>query len=77
MLLKYLQKFFSKAGIPWVNLVWETYYSNGKLPGLHKKGSFWWKDLVKLLDKFKGLLQSPLGMVQLCSFGRIFGKASS
>jgi hypothetical protein len=44
MLLKYLHKLFCKADIPWVNLVWETYYSNLKLPSLHKKGFFWWRD---------------------------------
>lgn len=55
LLLKFLHMFFNKADIPWVNLVWENYYANGKLPGQHKKGSFWWRGIVKLLDKFKGL----------------------
>jgi hypothetical protein len=55
MLLKFLHKFYSKADIPWVNLVWDNYYRNGKLPGQNKKGSFWWRDIVKLLNKFKGL----------------------
>ena len=41
--------------IPWVHLVWEELYINGKLPGHVEKGSFWWKDVLKLLDKFKGL----------------------
>jgi hypothetical protein len=33
MLLKFLHKFFSRADIPWVNLVWDNYYHNGRLPG--------------------------------------------
>jgi len=38
LLLKFLNKFFfSKADIPWVHLLWENYYSNGKLPGQQKK----------------------------------------
>ena len=41
--------------IPWVHLVWNNYYANGQLPGQQEKGSFWWKDIVKLLDHFKGL----------------------
>jgi len=41
---------------PWVQLVWELYYSNGTLPSItRKKGSFWWRDILKLLDSFKGL----------------------
>jgi hypothetical protein len=55
MLLKFLHKFYSKADIPWVRLVWDNYYGNRKLPGQTKKGSFWWRDIVKLLDKFKNL----------------------
>lgn len=55
LLLKNLHKFFSRVDIPWVHLVWEKYYSNGRLPNHVKKGSFLWKDILKLLDKFKGL----------------------
>jgi hypothetical protein len=39
--------------IPWVSLVWEKHYSNVKLPGSTKKGSFWWKYNLKLLESFK------------------------
>jgi hypothetical protein len=55
LLIKNLHKFFNKANIPWVQLVWEKHYKNGKLPDHIKRGSFWWKDILKLLDKFKGL----------------------
>lgn len=55
MLLKFPLKFFSQANIQWVKLVWAKYYNDGKLPGKHKKGSFWWRDIVKLLDKFIGM----------------------
>lgn len=40
LLLKNLDKFFNKKDIPWVSLVWEKHYSNGKLPSHLKKGSF-------------------------------------
>lgn len=33
--------------------IWECYYSNGNLPSERKKGSFWWRDTLKLLDSFK------------------------
>jgi hypothetical protein len=32
LLLKHLDKFYNKADIPWVNLIWNTYYFNGKVP---------------------------------------------
>jgi hypothetical protein len=53
MLLKFLHKFFSQEDTPWVKLIWFHYYNSGKLPGQHRKGSFWWRDIVKLLEKFK------------------------
>ena len=41
LLLKFFHKFFNRDDIPWVHLVWEKHYPNGKLPGLVRKGSFW------------------------------------
>lgn len=29
--------------------------SYGKLPGYTQKGSFWWRDILKLLNIFKGV----------------------
>lgn len=53
LLLKNLDTFFNHRDIPWVYLIWEKHYSNGKLPSKTKKGSFWWRDILKLLDCFK------------------------
>jgi hypothetical protein len=55
LLLKQLHKFFNKADIPWVHLVWENHYYNVNLPSQARRGSFWWTDILKLLDKFKGM----------------------
>jgi hypothetical protein len=41
VLMKNLDKFFSKADLPWVKLIWNKYYSNGSLPGNRMNGSFW------------------------------------
>jgi hypothetical protein len=61
-LLKNLHKFYNKANIPWVQLLWACYYFNGSLPmNQVRKGSFWWRDSLKLLDHFKGM---SLGLVQ-------------
>jgi len=55
LLLKNLHKFFNKVYIPWVQLIWEKHYSRDKLPNHTRKGSFWWKDTLKLLPLFKAL----------------------
>jgi hypothetical protein len=53
LLIKHLHKSFNREDLPW-----EQYYGSGKLPGNSKKGSFWWRDVLKLLDKFKGMVKS-------------------
>ena len=55
LLMKNLDKFLNRRDIPWVTMVWEKHYPNGKLPGNTKKGSFWWRDILKLLETFKSL----------------------
>jgi hypothetical protein len=55
LLLKNLHKFYNKENTPWVQHVWEKHYNNGKLPNHTMKGSFWWRDILRLLRKFKGL----------------------
>jgi hypothetical protein len=41
LLLKNLHKFYNKHDIPWVNLVWNSYYNSGNLPRKRFEGSFW------------------------------------
>jgi hypothetical protein len=40
MLLKNPHKFFNKADMSWVQLLWSQYYSNGKVPSIARKGGF-------------------------------------
>jgi hypothetical protein len=55
LLLKQLDKFYNKANIQWVNLIWEKYYPDG-VPHLRReKGSFWWKDILRLHIKYRGI----------------------
>jgi hypothetical protein len=53
--MKHLHKFFNKSSVPWVQLVWDHYYSRNRLPVLGRtiRGSFWWRDILKLLDSYK------------------------
>ena len=69
LLLKNLHKFFNRHDIPWVNLIWERHYSNGSLPSTSNlKDSFWWKDILKLLDSFKGLASTIVKDGVTCLF---------
>jgi hypothetical protein len=60
--MKHLHKFFSKQDLPWVKLIWEKYYSNGKLPEKTNKGSFWWSGVLKLQSTYKGITQAQMGL---------------
>jgi len=68
MLLKSLHKFFNKIDIPWVHLVWEMIYSNGTPPTGNKNGSFWWRDVLKLLPEFKGMAMATIRSGSSCFF---------
>jgi hypothetical protein len=48
LLLKQLDKFYSKANIQWVNLIWHKYYTNIVPHLAREKSSFWWKDILRL-----------------------------
>lgn len=50
-----------------VHLIWEKYYPNGKLPGHVLKGSFLWKDILKLLNNFKGVATATVFDGSSCS----------
>jgi hypothetical protein len=61
LLLKYLHKFYNKVDIPWVHLLWNTYYL-GRIPhSMEPIGSFWWKDVCKLMPIFRGFASSSVG----------------
>jgi hypothetical protein len=57
LLLKNLHKFFNRDNIPWVQLIWNSLFSNNRLPNSDSrpKGSFWWRDSLKLISQFKDL----------------------
>jgi hypothetical protein len=64
MLLKNLHKFFNKADCPWVNLIWNSHYRGGNLPGHRPCGSFWWRTVLKLLDNFKSIAMAQVHNLQ-------------
>jgi hypothetical protein len=40
LLLKSIHKFFNRQDYPWVHLIWNNYYIEGKLPDHRPRGSF-------------------------------------
>jgi hypothetical protein len=60
LLLKNLHKFYNRHDIPWVQLIWSTYYSNGSIPGNQLEGSFWWKSHLKMVDLYKAMAKCNL-----------------
>jgi hypothetical protein len=54
LLMKFLDKFYNHADVPWVSLTWSNLYSNEQTPPQSRcpVGSFWWKDILKLFEKF-------------------------
>jgi len=67
LLLKDLHNFFNKSNLPWVELIWDKHYRNGRLPSSNvPKGSFLWRDVLKLLDKFKGMASVMISDGQSC-----------
>jgi hypothetical protein len=57
LLMKHLHKFFNKIPVPWVQLVCDHYYSRNNLPSTDRpfRGSFWWRDIMKLLIPYKNM----------------------
>jgi hypothetical protein len=53
--IKFLDKFYNKRDISWVKLIWHALYQ-GKVPHAQNLcGSFWWKDVMKQVDNFRGV----------------------
>jgi hypothetical protein len=61
LLLKFLDKFYNNRDIPWVKLIWHAYYMD-KVPHAEQLcGSFWWRDVLKLVYNFRGVAEISIG----------------
>jgi hypothetical protein len=61
LLLKFLDKFYNKRDLPWVQLVWSAHYETGVPHATPKCGSFWWKDVTSLMPIFRGVSSCTIG----------------
>lgn len=57
LLMKFLDKFYNNTEIPWVTLTWTKFYSSIQTPPQARSpvGSFWWKHILKLFDRYQDL----------------------
>ena len=61
LLIKQLHKFYTRKEVPWVHLIWDSYYQ-GRVPhAVRSIGSFWWKDVLKLFSLYKSLVACKVG----------------
>jgi hypothetical protein len=49
-------------------MVWKKHYTNGRLPIAAKKGSFWWRDNLKNMHKFKEMAYVQIISGKSCLF---------
>jgi hypothetical protein len=61
LLMKHLHKFYNKEPIPWVELVWFKNYHHKVPHAAREVGSFWWKDIMRLNNIFRGFSQCSIG----------------
>ena len=61
VLLIYLHKFYNRWDVPWVQLIWDTYYPNRIPHASDMCGSFWWRDVMMHSDIFRGITSVEVG----------------
>jgi hypothetical protein len=61
LLIKFLDKFYNKFDLPWVHLLWSDYYVGSVPHAGNLKGSFWWRDVLKQVDNFRGVSSISMG----------------
>jgi hypothetical protein len=61
LLIKFLDKFYNHREIPWVQLIWFDHYRDKISHAENLCGSFWWRDVLKLVDNFRGVAAVQLG----------------
>jgi hypothetical protein len=59
--MKQLHKFYNKASIPWVRIIWVKYYTSKVPHAAREMGSFWWKDILRLNTLYRGIAMCEIG----------------
>lgn len=59
--MKNLHKLLNKLDTPWVNIIWNNYYSDDTVPIEKPVDSFWWRGILKNFHTYKELTQVNVG----------------
>ena len=62
LLIKHLHKFYNKVDVPWVTLIWNSYYDHGVPQATPTAGSFWWRDVLKLHEAYTAIASVHINM---------------
>ncbi|XP_073353560.1 uncharacterized protein [Aegilops tauschii subsp. strangulata] len=62
LLIKHLHKFYNKVDVPWVTLIWNSYYDHGVPQATAHAGSFWWRDVLKLHEAYTAIASAHINM---------------
>ena len=73
LLMKHLKKFYNKEEVPWVTLIWNSYYHQRVPHATELCGSFWWRDIAKHMDSFVVVSNIQIGPGIMCYYGMISG----
>ncbi|TVU06152.1 hypothetical protein EJB05_49350, partial [Eragrostis curvula] len=68
LLMKFLDKFYNQRELPWVKLIWNTYYESEVPHMSRERGSFWWKDILRLGIEYRGISTCIVGRGNTVSF---------
>jgi hypothetical protein len=52
LLMKYIHKFYNHEDLPWVSLTWDSFYSCNAPHLKRSAGSFWWRDVMSVVDDY-------------------------
>lgn len=61
LLLKQLHKFYNHTDLPWVDLIWKSYYTDSIPHASDVCGSFWWRELMSLSPIYRGVTKISIG----------------
>ncbi|XP_073362281.1 uncharacterized protein [Aegilops tauschii subsp. strangulata] len=62
LLIKHLHKFYNKVDVPWVTLIWNSYYDHGVPQATAHAGSFWWRGVLKLHEAYTAIASAHINM---------------
>jgi hypothetical protein len=47
--------------VPWVKLIWDSYYEHDVPHAAKACGSYWWRDLIRLMDQYRSFATPHVG----------------